>query len=160
GEKIRKQVSDISGVVDARIMQRMDSPAFRINVDRDKAARLGLTQAEVMHNVVAATNSSITFHKTNFWIDPKTKNQYYVGVQYPEQNFDSMASLRNIPIPAHHQGDPVTLGDLATITRDQIPADIKHVNLQSTIDLSMGVEGRDLGHISDDVMKLLNHYGV
>ncbi len=160
GEQIRKRVSAIPGVVDARIVQRMDAPAFRITVDRDKASRLGLTQAEVMHNVVAATNSSITFHKTNFWIDPVTKNQYYVGVQYPERNFVSMASLRNIPITGHNQAEPVTLGDLASISRDQIPAEIKHVNLQSTIDLSMGVEGRDLGHISDDVMKLLNDFGV
>ena len=160
GEQIRKRVSAIPGVVDARIVQRMDAPAFRITVDRDKASRLGLTQAEVMHNVVAATNSSITFHKTNFWIDPVTKNQYYVGVQYPEQTFVSMASLRNIPITGHNLVEPVTLGDLASITRDQIPAEIKHVNLQSTIDLSMGVEGRDLGHISDDVVKLLNEFGV
>src|SRR5262245_13828774 len=87
-ETMRERVSVIPGVVDARLLQRMDYPAFRINVDRDKAARLGLTQAEIMLNVVAATNSSIGFHKTNFWIDPKTKNQYYVGVQYPEQTFD------------------------------------------------------------------------
>lgn len=159
-QEIRKRVSEIDGVVDARVMQRMDAPAFRINVDRDMASRLGLTQAEVMHNVVAATNSSITFHKTNFWIDPKTKNQYYVGVQYPEQNFDSMDALRNIPITGHHQAEPVTLGDLATITRDEIPAEIKHVNLQSTIDLSMGVESRDLGHISDDVMNVVNEFGI
>jgi multidrug efflux pump subunit AcrB len=160
GKRIRHDVSRIPGVVDARVLQRMDAPAFRINVDRDKAARLGLTQAEVMYNVVAATNSSISFHKTNFWIDPKTKNQYYVGVQYPERVFDSMAALRDIPITGRHQEAPVTLGDIATISRDQIPADIKHVNLQPTIDVSMSVEGRDLGHISDDVMKLLNGYGV
>jgi multidrug efflux pump subunit AcrB len=160
GQQLRKDVSQIPGVVDARVLQRMDAPAFRIKVDRDQAARLGLTQAEVMHNVVAATNSSISFHKTNFWIDPKTKNQYFVGVQYPEQVFNSMAALKNIPITGHRQEAPITLGDLATITRDEIPADIKHVNLQSTIDLSLGVEGRDLGHISDDVMKLLNGYGA
>src|SRR5262249_1985067 len=116
-------------------------------------------QAEVMENVIAATNSSISFHKTNFWIDPVSKNQYYVGVQYPEQDIDSVQMLRNIPITGHHQNVPITLGDLATLTRDTIPADIKHVNLQATIDLSMGVEGRDLGHVSDDVTKVINQFG-
>jgi multidrug efflux pump subunit AcrB len=159
-ETMRERVSAIPGVVDAQVLQRIDYPAFRINVDRDKAARQGLTQAEIMLNVVAATNSSIGFHKTNFWIDPKTKNQYYVGVQYPEQNFDSMTALKDIPITGHNQAEPVTLGDLATISRDLIPADIKHVNLQATIDLTMGVEGRDLGHVSDDVRKMLNDYGL
>ncbi len=160
GQKIRDRVSEVPGVVDARVLQRMDAPAFRINVDRDKASRLGLNQAEIMFNVVAATNSSISFHKTNFWIDPKTKNQYYVGVQYPEQNFDSMSALRDIPITGRNLTEPVTLGDLASITRTEIPADIKHVNLQSTIDVTMGVEDRDLGHIADDVRALLSDYGV
>ena len=158
-QAMQAQVKVIDGVVDARVIQRMDAPAFRITVDRDKAAQLGLTQAEVMKNVIAATNSSISFQKTNFWIDPVSKNQYYVGVQYPEKDIDSVHMLRNIPITGANQDVPVTLGDLATLTRDTIPADIKHVNLQATIDLSMGVEGRDLGHVSDDVTKVINQFG-
>ena len=158
-QTMKTDVENVPGVVDARVIQRMDAPAFRITVDRDKAAQLGLTQAEIMQNVIAATNSSISFHKTNFWIDPVSKNQYYVGVQYPEQDIDSMEMLRNIPITGHHQVVPITLGDVATLTSDTIPADIKHVDLQATIELSMGVEGRDLGHISDDVTKVLNQYG-
>jgi multidrug efflux pump subunit AcrB len=157
--RIREQVKAIDGVVDARVVQRMDAPAMRIDVDRDKAASLGLTQAEVMQNVIAATNSSISFHKTNFWIDPKSKNQYFVGVQYPEKDIDSVQMLRDIPITGHNQGTPITLGDLAKLTPETIPADIKHVNLQATIDLSMGVEGRDLGHVSDDVTKVVNQFG-
>src|SRR5262249_25792771 len=160
GKRIRDDVSRVTGVVDAPVLQRMDAPASRVNFDGEKAARLGLTQAEVMYNVVAATNSSISFHKTNFWMDRKRKNQYYVGVQSPERVFDSMSALRDIPITGRHQEAPVTLGDIATMTRDQIPADIKHVDLQATVDVSMSVEGRDLGHISDDVMKILNGYGV
>ncbi len=158
-QSMREQVKGVAGVVDARVIQRMDAPAFRIDVDRDKAATLGLTQAEIMQNVIAATNSSISFHKSNFWIDPVSKNQYYVGVQYPEKDINSVEMLRNIPITGHNQSAPITLGDLATLTRETIAADIKHVNLQATIDLSMGVQGRDLGHVSDDVTKVLNKFG-
>jgi len=157
---IRDEVKGIPGVVDARVIQRMDAPAFRIDVDRNKAATLGLTQSEIMKNVIAATNSSISFHKSNFWIDPVSKNQYYVGVQYPEKDIDSVQMLRNVPITGHSQSAPITLGDLATLKRETIPADIKHVNLQATIDLSMGVQGRDLGHISDDVTKVVNRFGA
>jgi multidrug efflux pump subunit AcrB len=159
-QSMREQVKAIDGVVDARVIQRMDAPAFRIDVDRDKAATLGLTQAEIMKNVIAATNSSISFHKTNFWIDPVSKNQYFVGVQYPEKDIDSVQMLRNIPITGHNQSAPITLGDLATLKRETIPAEIKHVNLQATIDLSMGVQGRDLGHVSDDVTKVINRFGT
>src|SRR5262249_10187048 len=81
---------EVDGVVDARVIQRLDYPEFLINVDRKKAADLGLTQEDVMRNVVAALNSSIQFNKNNFWIDPKNKNQYYVGVQYRERDIRSV----------------------------------------------------------------------
>ena len=70
-DRIKRQITAIDGVVDARIIQRMDYPQFVINVDRAKAANMGLTQADIMRNVVAACNSSISFNKTNFWIDPE-----------------------------------------------------------------------------------------
>jgi multidrug efflux pump subunit AcrB len=71
--------------VGARIVQRLDYPQYMIEVDRTKAADLGLNQADVMRNVVAAFSSSVQFNKRNFWTDPVSHNQYYVGVQYPEE---------------------------------------------------------------------------
>ena len=84
-------------MVDTRIIQRLDYPEYIIDVDRAKAADLGLTQTDVMQNVVAALNSSIQFNKKNFWIDPVSSNQYYVGVQYPEEDIQSVETLLDIP---------------------------------------------------------------
>ncbi len=95
---IEREVESIPGVVDARIMQRLDYPEFMIDIDRAKAADLGLSQADVIQNVVAALNSSIQFNKKNFWIDPVSHNQYFVGVQYPESDIRSVETLLNIPI--------------------------------------------------------------
>jgi multidrug efflux pump subunit AcrB len=36
---------------------------------------------------------------------------------------------------------------------------VTHADLQPTIDLTMGVEGRDLGHVCDDVIAVLQKYG-
>ncbi|HJT34782.1 MAG TPA: efflux RND transporter permease subunit, partial [Pirellulales bacterium] len=151
GEQIRNEAAQVPGVVDARVLQRMDAPAFVITVDRAKAADLGLTQADIMQNVIASTNSSISFNKKNFWIDPVSHNQYFVGVQYPEKAIESMPDILNIPITGDHQHQQVRLGDLASIERATIPSEIKHINIQPTIDVTMGVEGRDLGHVSDDL---------
>ena len=49
--------AEVNGVVDARILQRQNYPEFIINVDRTKAADLGMTQEDVMHNVVAARST-------------------------------------------------------------------------------------------------------
>ncbi len=158
-EKIRDRVVRIDGVVDARIIQRLDYPEYVINVDRAKAADLGLTQTDVMKNVVAAFNSSIQFNKRNFWIDPIGGNQYFVGVQYPENDIKSIDTLMNIPITGTDQKKVVPLSNLVTLVRKTVPTEVTHANIQPTMDLTMGVYGRDLGHVSDDVTKVINEFG-
>ena len=156
---IKAEVESIPGVVDARIIQRLDYPEFMIDIDRAKAADLGLTQADVIQNVVAALNSSIQFNKKNFWIDPVSHNQYFVGVQYPEADIRSVETLLNIPITSPTQREPVPLRNVATIRRTQVPAEVNHTTLQPTIDLTMGVSGRDLGHVADDVSQVIEKFG-
>lgn len=158
-ESIKRDVEQIPGVVDARVIQRMNYPQFTITVDRVKAADLGLTQEDIMQNVVAAANSSISFNKHNFWIDPITFNQYFVGVSYPEQDIKSLETLLDIPITSPKQHDPVPLRSVATITRSTVPTEVAHVNIQPSIDLTMGVSERDLGHVSQDVSAVLNKFG-
>ena len=63
---IQERVKQVDGVVDARILQRQNYPEFVVNVDRTKAADLGLTQEDVMQNVVAALNSSISVQQEEF----------------------------------------------------------------------------------------------
>ncbi len=157
---IRAKVTLIDSVVDARVLQRLNYPQFVVNVDRAKAADLGLTQTDVMQNVVAALNSSIQFNKKNFWIDPVSHNQYFVGVQYPEKDISSIDSMLDIPITGTLKAQPVPLRTVATLTRTTVPTEVTHVNIQPSIDLTMGVSGRDLGHVSDDVTKVINEFGV
>ena len=158
-EAIRREAASIDGVVDARIIQRLDYPEYIIEVDRAKVADLKLNQAEVMKNVVAALNSSIQFYKKNFWIDPVSKNQYFVGVQYFEEDIDSVETLLDVPVTGLGQDKPIPLRNIATLRRSSVPTEITHNNLQSTIDLTMGVSGRDLGHVADDVARIVDGFG-
>ena len=159
-ETMKREAVAIEGVVDARIIQRLDYPEYIIEVDRAKVADLGLNQAEVMKNVVAALNSSIQFHKKNFWIDPVSKNQYFVGVQYFEKEIDSVDTLLDITITSAKQEKAIPLRNIAKLRRDFVPTEITHNNLQSTIDLTMGVHGRDLGHVAADVSRLVDRFGA
>ena len=105
-------------------------PKYIIDVDRAKAADLGLDQADVMKNVVAAFNSSIQFNKHNFWIDPVSHNQYFVGVQYPEGDIKSIETLLDVPITSPVQNRPIPLRNMVTLRRASVPAEVTHTNLQ------------------------------
>jgi multidrug efflux pump subunit AcrB len=159
-EAIKTEVARIDGVVDARVIQRLNYPEYVVNVDRTKAADLGLNQEDVMRNVVAALNSSISFNKKNFWIDSVSHNQYFVGVQYPEKDITSLETMLDIPISSGFPGAPtIPLRTVATISRVMVPTEVSHVNIQPAVDLTMGISGRDLGHVSEDVAKVIEAFG-
>jgi multidrug efflux pump subunit AcrB len=159
-EAIKRDVKQIDGVVDCRILQRLDYPEYFVEVDQAKAANLGLTQTDVMRNLVAALNSSIQFNKRNFWIDPVSHNQYYVGVQYPETDIQSVDTVLDVPITSTAQRKSIPLRNVATVRRATVPSEITHADLQPTIDLTMGIQGRDLGHVADDVAAAIGEYGT
>jgi multidrug efflux pump subunit AcrB len=159
-EAIQREIQTIDGVVDARIIQRLDYPEYILDVDRAKAADLGLSQGDVMKNVIAALNSSIQFNKKNFWIDPISANQYYVGVQYPEGDILSIDTLLDVPITSPVQKEAIPLRNIVSLRRTSVPTEATHANLQPAIDLTMGVYGRDLGHVADDIAKVVAKFGV
>jgi multidrug efflux pump subunit AcrB len=159
-EAVREKVAEVDGVVDARILQRLDYPQYVVDIDRSRAADLGLPLPYVVKNVVAALNSSIQFNKRNFYIDPVTKGQYYVGVQYAEDDIESLDTLLNIPITSPTQGASIPLRNVVTVRRSTVPTEVVHQDLQTGIDLAMAVDGRDLGHVADDVVAVLQQFGV
>ncbi|MDA1267255.1 MAG: efflux RND transporter permease subunit, partial [Planctomycetota bacterium] len=104
---IREEVREVTGTADVRVAQPLDYPAIQIDVDRVKAAYLGLTQEEVIKNVTAAINSSVNF-SPSFWIAPNG-NHYLIGAQYEEQDIESFETLLNIPITGAMSSGPVLL---------------------------------------------------
>jgi multidrug efflux pump subunit AcrB len=112
-----------------------------------------------MKAVIAALNSSIQFNKHNFWIDPKSRNQYFVGVSYFERDIKSIDTLLDIPITGPLQKQPIPMRNVVNVERRPVATEVTHYGLQPTIELTMGVEGRDLGHVSDDVARVLDEFG-
>lgn len=79
-ERIEDIISFISAIRDVRTLQRKDQFAKNINIDRIKAAELGVAQVDAIKNMVSDLNSSVTFRKKLFWKDEHNGNHYYIGV--------------------------------------------------------------------------------
>ena len=102
----------------------------------------GSLKRRIMKSVVAAFNSSIQFNKHNFWIDPKNKNQYFVGVQYYEEDIKSIETLLDIPITTDRPDKPtqtIPPADASSrSTRSAWPTEVTHYNIQPTIEVTHG----------------------
>jgi len=148
--KVRNRVRHILGVADARVLQRLDAPYLVIDVDRQKAASMGLAPNEVIQQAVAALNSSISIDR-NFWIDVKTGNQYFVAVQYPENPGMKLDDLLNIEATGTKQQTPVKLSSLAHFRRVYGAVEINHVSLMPVFNIQINTEGRDIAGVATDV---------
>ncbi len=90
----------VHGIGQIYIPQDMNYPALRLDVDRVHAGELGLTQKDVVDNVITALNSNYMI-APNYWVDRKTGNDYYLTVQFFEQGpaaIHNMADMGQIPL--------------------------------------------------------------
>ena len=138
------------------IVQESDYPTLNIQVDRVRAARLGVKQQEVIQNVITALDSNL-YIKPSIWIDHANKDDYFLTVQYPgsEKGFDSLEVLQNIPIETvdkeNGHAQSLLLRDVATISPEFHPSEADHYSIQRVVDLLVAPSTEDLGGTQEKI---------
>ncbi len=153
-EDVREKAGQVDGAVDVRIQQDTEYPQIDIQVDRIRAANLGLTPQDIVKNVVSSLVSSVSFNPA-FWIDDRTGNHYFLGVQYPEKEISGLDTIRDIPITSPSQKQPIQLRNIATLNRTTTVSEVNHLNITRVVDVYVNAEGRDVGSVASRVEKRL-----
>ncbi len=146
-KRVRDRVATIPGTADVRVLQRRDAPYLIIDVDRQKAASVGLSAQDVILQVVAAMNSSVSINR-NFWIDAKSGNQYFVGVQYPEDPNRKVEDVLNVFATGTNQPNPVKLDTLVTLRRREDAVEINHASLYRVSNVLVNIENKDIASVA------------
>src|ERR1700754_421170 len=156
-KELRQRLAAIPGIVDAHLQQEVDGPAFFADIDRTRAAALGLNASTIATNINVSLSSSEQV-SPNFWTDPVSGIPYYIAVQTPEYEIDSLNALENPPFPTSQaaSGQPVPgmLSNVATFKRDKVPTNSNQANIQPIYDIYASVQGRDLGSVAADIHKV------
>ncbi|MCA9128145.1 MAG: efflux RND transporter permease subunit [Planctomycetales bacterium] len=155
-ERIVETVKSVPGTADVQIAQSLDYPQFDVQVDRTRAKYLGIDQEEVAQNILTALGSSVGYSPT-IWIDPKSGTDFFMGVQYENNKFQSLEEIRNMPLSLSTPQGPVTipLSNVASVQRVNIPGEIAHYNIARVNDVHVNVSGRDLGSVASDIKRKL-----
>ncbi len=156
-QNLANQIRGLSGVGEVYIPQDLNYPALRLDVDRVHAGELGLTQRDVVDNVITALNSNYMI-APNYWVDHKTGNDYYLTVQYFEKGraaIHNFSDLTNIPIHAPNLPQPTTLDTVVKLEDVQTPTEVDHYQIQRVTDVYVTPASEDLGKVSDQVAKLI-----
>ena len=156
-KELQRRIARIPGIVDAHLQQETDGPAFYANIDRTRAAQLGLNASTIATNLNVSLSSDVQV-SPNFWTDPASGIPYYLAVQTPEYRVNSLNALGNTPVSSNLtlSGQPVPgmLSNVARITRDHVATNSNQSNIQPVYDIYASVEGRDLGSVASDINKV------
>jgi multidrug efflux pump subunit AcrB len=153
-QRIASGLRKSSTVADVFIPQDLDYPSLRVNVDRLHAAKLGLSEKEVLDNVVTSLTSNQMI-APNLWIDPRNGNNYFLTVQYPEAQIRTVQDLESIPLHAAGMSQPTRLGMVASIEPMVAPTEVDHYQIRRKLDVYVRPATEDLGSADDLVQRVI-----
>src|SRR5580700_5414038 len=96
-QKLAERISHIPGAADVHVHQVVNQPEIALNVDRAKAAQLGLTEHDVSTNMLISLSGNSTL-APNYWLNWGNGVNYNIGVQTPQYRIDSLDALLRMPV--------------------------------------------------------------
>lgn len=154
-EQLKQRLQEIPGATDVLIRQAKGLPDYRVEIDRIRAARAGLTEQEAASAILAALGTGATV-APSFWADSVSGSSYAVQVSAPPPSLRSSDDLLNLYVSRTADGEPVTLRSVATLTPRTSPPSVSRVTLAPAINVLANVEGRDLGAVRDDLQSVID----
>jgi hydrophobic/amphiphilic exporter-1 (mainly G- bacteria), HAE1 family len=185
-QNLASQIRQLPGVGQVYIPQDMNYPTLRLDVDRVHAGELGLTQKDVVDNVITALNSNYVI-APNYWVDRKSGNDYYLTVQFFEKGqpaIRDMADFGQIPLRDPNNGGaigcgpngsagvqsawtcngqdrPITvLNNVVNVRQVQTPTEVDHYQIQRAMDVYVTPTGEDLGGVTSSIRNILSKTSI
>ncbi|QEE28712.1 efflux RND transporter permease subunit [Terriglobus albidus] len=151
-----RKLRAIHGVNDVLIPQDVDYPGLSLDVDRQRAALLGLTPHTVVNNVITALTSNGQV-APSFWIDPKSGNNYMLTVQYPEKQIQTLEDLKQIPLRSADGKSTTPLQTVADIHNINTPTEVDHYQLRPVFDIYVMPTKENLVDVGKQIDAVVNN---
>ena len=155
--KLIEKLHQIPYLRDVQIGQSTQYPSININIDRIKAAQLGVDVSDISRSLTTSTSSS-RYTEKNVWVDQKAGLSYGVQVEIPENKMKSVNDINEIPV-LKNQSRPV-IGDVATITPGTTHGENDNVGVIPLLSVTANLYKKDLGHATQDVDAAIRSLGT
>ncbi len=142
-ERIAAVLGAVPGAADVKVEQTTGLPMLTIQIDRDKAARLGLSMAEIQDVAATAVGGKAA------GVLYEGDRRFDVAVRLSEPLRNDLAALAQLPLrlPASqaYGAAYVRLGDVATLDMAPGPNQVSRENGKRLVVVTANVRGRDIG---------------
>jgi multidrug efflux pump subunit AcrB len=156
-EALVTELKAITSLRDVQLGELLEYPTVEINVNRERAARLGVTMQDVGRALAPATWSS-RFTTPVYWADPNSGIAYQVQVEIPQSQMQSLESVADLPVK--HGGAGATLvGDVADVTKGVAVGEYHRYNMQRMVTVTANIAGDDLGSAGERIREVIAGIG-
>jgi len=144
GEEVIRRIKGVEGIIYPRVSIEDNRPELQIAIDRSKAATLGLPISRILQVI----NTNIEGTAASKYREGG--DEFDILVRLREEDRAGPEDILNISItgPA---GEETPLKGFTTITEGKGPTKIDRRNQERLITVMAGIQGRDLGHIVQDI---------
>lgn len=156
GEQIARVLEKIPGAADVKLEQTTGLPMLSININREKAARLGLNISDVQDVISAAIGGKES--GTLFQGD----RRFDIVVRLPENVRSDIDAIKRLPIRLPNASNAqngaasfITLADLASIDMTPGPNQISREDGKRRVVVTANVRGRDIGSFVKEAQEQL-----
>ncbi|MFO0779458.1 MAG: efflux RND transporter permease subunit [Nitrospira sp.] len=147
--RVREIMEQTPGLADIEPSREENYPEINITVDREKAALLGISEADVANTVLFSLNGNGQTDPI-IYTDPHNGNEYFISAWLAEEHRASLTDLDNILLTTK-TGEPVLLKNVASLKLNAGPVKIDRKYFQRVIHLTANPTTRTLGEIADDL---------
>ena len=149
-KQIEAAMHEVKGLADIEVSREENYPELNVQVDREKAALLGISETDVANAVLY---SMVGNGQTDpiIYTDPQNGNEYYISAWLAEQYRKELSDLENNVILTARTGEPVLLKNLASIKFNAGPVKIERKYFQRVVHITANPVGRDLGSIGREL---------
>ncbi len=151
---IARKAGAMPGVSDVLVPQDIDYPALQLDIDRLRTSELGLDEKEVVGDVITALTSDQMI-APSYWVDPRSGNDYFLTVQYPEGLVKNFADLSSIPLRGSNSKMPTRLDTVSSISHRMSPTEVDHYQLRREMDVYVSPTTEDLGQVLKGIQKIV-----
>jgi multidrug efflux pump subunit AcrB len=151
--KLLGKIRHVPGVADARVQEQFQSPALKVDFNRELAGVVGLTESDAASSI-QATLSGSTQTAPTYWLNPTNGVSYPVSVQTPQYGIDTLGELKNLPLTAAQSTQ--LLGGLATFSPEPLDAVVSRYDIRPVVNIFATTQGRDLGSVAADIQKIVD----
>ncbi len=155
--KVINKLQQVSYLRDVQLAQPVKYPAIDINIDRTRAAQMGVDMSDISRSLIASTSSS-RYTEKSVWIDPRSNISYNVQVEIPENKMTSINDIKEIPV-SRNQARPV-LGDVADVKQDTTYGENDNMGAIPFLSVTANLNKKDLGSATDDVKAAIQSLGT